>query len=118
MLVFLSSLGQECKQIFAGMILVVADFSAYRPEIGMHVEEVHIYRDLDALSSEILLFIYFLDNHDSAVSSGSDKPPACGSVPNRHPVKPEHEESKQCQNYGQGQGKRLQWNEMQANEDK
>ena len=38
------------------MILIVGNFSAYRPEIAMDIEEIHIDGDLNTLLFQILLF--------------------------------------------------------------
>ena len=79
------------------MVFVVGDFPVHRPEVGMDIEEIHVNRHLDPVILEIFLFIDPVNNHDLAVSDGSDHLAVpFRNIPVRNPVEPEHKEG-ECQ---------------------
>ena len=63
-----------CEEVLAGEILIVHHLSADRPEIGVDVEEVHIYGNLYGFRLEHLGFECLGGDHDTAVGYGRDEP--------------------------------------------
>ena len=68
MLVQFRCLRKEREHIFTRMVLVISHVTVYRPIVYVHIEEVHIHRNLDALLLEILVFEHLVYDHHLSVS--------------------------------------------------
>ena len=73
MLVLFGCLGLEGKKMLAGMVLVVGDFSGNGPEIGVYVEEIHIYAYPLAVPFQVFPFEILVDDDNLAVRGRTDK---------------------------------------------
>ena len=90
MLVELGRLRVEGKEVLAGMVLVVNDLAVHRPEVAVDVEEVHVHRNLDAVTLQELLFEDLFRNDDLSVGDGGHEAlvPVFGDRAVRHPEEP------------------------------
>jgi hypothetical protein len=52
------------------MVHVIIHLAINRPVIYMHIEEIHVYRDLHTFTLEMLWLIYLLYNYNFTVSNG------------------------------------------------
>ena len=73
MLVLFGCLGLEGKKMLAGMVLVVGYLSGNGPEIGVYVEEIHIYADSLAVPFQVFPFEKLVDDDNLAVRGRTDK---------------------------------------------
>ena len=73
------------------MVFVVCHFSVHRPVIDVDVEEVHIYRHLNALTFDIFIFIYLVYNDNLSVSDRSHLIVLTYTHAVRYPEKEDHE---------------------------
>ena len=71
-LVLLGRLGLERQEMLARIVTVIDHLPARRPEIGMHVEEVHVHGNLDAVPLQELRLEHFLQDYDLAVRHGRE----------------------------------------------
>ena len=72
-LVKLGRLGMESQQVFARVILIIGYLAGDGPEIAMHVKEIHVHGNLDAVFVEELFLIHFVHNDHLAVGHGSNQ---------------------------------------------
>ena len=91
MLILFSRLRKECKQEFSGMIPIIGNLAAGRPEISMNIEKIHVDGNLDAFALEIFFLEGFLDYDDLSICTGGDKPLPFRSMPYRNTMEPSYE---------------------------
>ena len=104
MLVLLRSLGEEGQMIVSLVVPVIGNDAVHRPEIRMHVEEIHEYGNLYAFGIEVFLLESLPDYHNFTVSNCRNNPVVIVPAPFRKPVEPEgesHEDQYQGTDYGQ-----------------
>ena len=84
MLVLERGLRLEREHMLSRMVLEIRHRAGHRPEIGVHVEEIHINRNLEALSVEHLALEGLLADDHLPVANRADKLVAAGALSFRH----------------------------------